>query len=66
MKLNMKTQVVSKVLKIGLQSNKINAEIKIQKNANKIETQIYVVHPIWATSTEKLPVLSFISSNKLK
>ena len=30
------------------------------------ETQIYVVHPIWATSMEKHPVLPFILSSKLK
>ena len=30
------------------------------------ETQIYVVHPIWATSMKKQLVLPFILSNKLK
>ena len=30
------------------------------------ETEIYMVHIVWATSTEKKPVLPFILSNKLK
>jgi len=30
------------------------------------ETQIYMVHQIWATSTEKQPILVFILSSKLK
>ena len=55
---------VFSVLKKGSQSNKFGN--KIHKNANKTETKIYAVHPIWATSTEKLPVLSSISSHKPK
>ena len=30
------------------------------------EKHIYVVHPIWATSTKKWPILPFILSSKMK
>ena len=30
------------------------------------ETQIYVVHPIWAMSIDKQPILPFILSSKMK
>jgi len=37
-----------------------------QKTHKTIETQIYVVHPIWAASMQKQQVLPFILSKKIK
>jgi hypothetical protein len=43
------------VIKIGLWSNKIKQMWKkTQKIHHTIETQIYVVHPVWATSTREI------------
>jgi hypothetical protein len=43
------------VRKTGSQSNKIKQmRNKTQKIHNTIETQIYVVHPVWATSTREI------------
>jgi hypothetical protein len=43
------------VRKIGSQRNKIKQNgNKTQKIHNTIETQIYVVHPVWATSTREI------------
>jgi hypothetical protein len=44
------------VRKTGPQSNKIKQmqKQKTQKTHNTRETQIYVVHPVWATSTREI------------
>ena len=55
------------VRKRGSWSNKINrCRNKIQKKQNTRETQIYVVHPIWDTSTNKFSSPSFLLSKKMK
>jgi hypothetical protein len=46
---------VTNVRKIGPQSNKIKQMRKQnEKIHNTIETQIYVVHPVWAMSTREI------------
>ena len=44
------------VRKTGPRSNKIKQmqKQKTQKTHNTRETQIYVVHPVWATSTREI------------
>jgi hypothetical protein len=43
------------VRKIGLRSNKIKQmQKKTQKTYNTRETQIYMVHPVWAISTREI------------
>jgi hypothetical protein len=42
------------VIKIGSRRNKNKCRNKTQKKCNTIETQIYVVHLVWATSTREI------------
>jgi hypothetical protein len=62
-----KTSGNNSVRKTGLQRNKIKkCGNKTKKIHNTIETQIYVVHPVWAMSTREIVKSFLLLSNKMK